>query len=528
MYATAVVFTAIAFALRAGMDPALKGEMHFTLFWVAAAAAMWRHGAAAALLSSVLGYVGADFYFIEPVHSLTIFSREQLPITLVYFVITFFTCYMMHIIVTADERSRRLIEELADRKAELESENQERSRAINALQKTERLLREVLRALPVGVWIMDETGRISETNPVGLQVWGGARMVKPDQFHEYKAWYTKTGKRIQANEWAAARAFAHGDTTINEELEIEAFDGTRKIILNSAIPIWEGGKVVGAIIVNQDISERKRNEDELRRAKESQEEHSKVLEEQVTERTAHLHETIHSLEGVLYHIAHNLRAPLRAMEGFSSLLLQNYGSKLDELGRSYLGRIAEGAVRMDGLIQDLLTYGRVAREELGGDRIQLKLLLEECLDQLRPEIAAKNAIIRMRDPLPEVSSNRSLLLKIFCALLSNAIRFSRPGVPPEVEVYSKRMDGAWRICVQDNGIGISHEYQPKVFQIFEKLTQDADSSGSGMGLAIAQKAAQRLGGGIGVNSEPGEGSCFWVDLPDAPKLLSAPPSRVTL
>lgn len=123
------------------------------------------------------------------------------------------------------------------------------------------LLAAVLDALPVGVWIMDREGRITHGNPAGLRIWAGARYVGPDQFGEYKGWWTDTGKAIEPHEWAAARAIQRGETSLDEMIDIECFDGTRKTILNSALPIrGRDGSVTGAIIVNQDISDRRRIE----------------------------------------------------------------------------------------------------------------------------------------------------------------------------------------------------------------------------------------------------------------------------
>lgn len=123
------------------------------------------------------------------------------------------------------------------------------------------MLAAVLDALPVGVWIMDREGRITHGNPAGRRIWGGARYVGPEQFGEYRGWWTDTGKRIEPNEWAAARAIQKGETSLDEVIDIECFDGSRKTILNSALPVrGTDGRIVGAIIVNQDISLRRKAE----------------------------------------------------------------------------------------------------------------------------------------------------------------------------------------------------------------------------------------------------------------------------
>ena len=139
-----------------------------------------------------------------------------------------------------------------------------RRQSENALRETEQTLRHVLDTLPVGVWIMDRAGRITMGNPAGQRIWAGARYVGPEQFGEYKGWWLSTGEPIAAEEWAAARAIRNGEISLDEEIAIECFDGMRKIILNSAIPLrGEDGSVNGAIIVNQDITARKEIEKEL-------------------------------------------------------------------------------------------------------------------------------------------------------------------------------------------------------------------------------------------------------------------------
>lgn len=150
----------------------------------------------------------------------------------------------------------------------------------DALRETERMLRSVLDALPVGVWIVNADGVITLGNPAGIRIWAGARYVGPEQFGEYKAWRVTTGLPIAPDEWAAARAIRFGETAINEEIEIECFDGTHKVILNSAIPLVDADQAIhGAIIVNEDITARKKYEVELQRAKEEVEATSLELEQ---------------------------------------------------------------------------------------------------------------------------------------------------------------------------------------------------------------------------------------------------------
>jgi len=169
-------------------------------------------------------------------------------------------------------KHRQHLKELVEeRTAELSTANEKLQNEINehkqteiALRQSEALLHKVLETLPVGVWILDEKGNVVHGNPTSQQIWAGAKYVGIDRYEEYKGWWLRTGKQIESNEWAAARAILKGETSVNEEVEIECFDGTRKIMLNSAVPIMnEHGEIIGAVAVNQDITERKRAEIEL-------------------------------------------------------------------------------------------------------------------------------------------------------------------------------------------------------------------------------------------------------------------------
>lgn len=267
-------------------------------------------------------------------------------------------------------------------------------------------------------------------------------------------------------------------------------------------------------VLNREVQERMKVEVELKSAQGQLKRHAEQLEKCVADRTAHLEETIHSLEGVLYHIAHDLRAPLRSIEGFSHSIRTAYETVLDESALGDLRRIADSAVRMDGLIHDLLAYGKVGRQELTFGAVNLECMLKKCITSLGDEIATKNATIEIISPLPTVEGDSGLLEQLFYQLLSNAIKFVQPTTQPHVRIWAESRGSKSRIFIQDNGIGIAEEYHQKVFLPFERVC--LDHPGAGIGLAIAKKAIQRLGGRIGLESDLGKGSCFWVELNGAP------------
>jgi signal transduction histidine kinase len=259
-------------------------------------------------------------------------------------------------------------------------------------------------------------------------------------------------------------------------------------------------------------------------------EYAHALERRVEQRTAHLQETIQSLESVCYHIAHDLRAPLRAMQGFTTLLLTEYAPKFDAKGVAYANRISEAAGRMDILIQGLLEYGQLGHDSFPPSTVHLQQTVTRVVAHFKEEIERKGATVNVRGPFPEISANESLLERVFTNLLSNALKFAKAS--PQVDIWAEDLPGVVRICFQDNGIGIPSEYVERLFRVFERLHAGKEYPGTGIGLAIASKAAERLGGRIGVKSAVNQGSCFWLEVPTASSAggdgrsatTSAPPS----
>jgi signal transduction histidine kinase len=241
---------------------------------------------------------------------------------------------------------------------------------------------------------------------------------------------------------------------------------------------------------------------------------NEALEARVRERTAKLQQTIHDLETFSYSITHDMRAPLRAMQGFSKMLLEQYGAKLDAEGAEFLQRIAGAANRLDLLIRDVLSYSNIVRAELTLVPVDLDLLIRDILRDY-PDLHPPKAQIHIVDKLPPALGNEAFLTQIFSNLLGNAVKFVAPGVTPNVEVSHGRQDGFLRVKIRDNGIGIASPHQEGIFKLFHRAQNSYP--GTGIGLAVVHKAVERLGGRVGLESEPGKGSTFWVDLREAQK-----------
>jgi PAS domain S-box-containing protein len=235
------------------------------------------------------------------------------------------------------------------------------------------------------------------------------------------------------------------------------------------------------------------------------------LEQRVAERTAQLQTTISELEAFSYSLSHDMRAPLRAMEGYTQLLRNILSDKLGPKEEDFFGRIMASAERLDNLIQDVLQYSRVARAPLELKEIDLEKIVAQVISDY-PNLQPPEADIRIQKPLLPVLGHEAFLTQCISNLLSNAVKFVAPGVKPKVTVSTKAYGREARLFVEDNGIGISPENQKQIFGIFQRLHPTTTYPGTGIGLAIVQKAVQRMGGRVGVESTLGKGSSFWLQL----------------
>ncbi len=271
-------------------------------------------------------------------------------------------------------------------------------------------------------------------------------------------------------------------------------------------------------------AELRQKEAELREAQAKLQAHAEDLEKTVASRTAKLHEMVAELEHFSYAIVHDLRAPLRAMQGFAAMIEEECALCERKLSREYFRRIKIASSRMDQLIADSLNYSKAVRQELMLEPVSLFELLDGLVETY-PNLQSDKADIQIAHDLPSVLGNEAALTQCFSNLLGNAVKFSKAGAKPQIRVRAEALDsrpgaspqGALnqmvRIWVEDNGIGIAKESQQRIFGMFERATTDHE--GTGIGLAIVRKVAQRMGGEVGVESEPGQGSRFWVELPIA-------------
>lgn len=254
-----------------------------------------------------------------------------------------------------------------------------------------------------------------------------------------------------------------------------------------------------------DITNMKSIQDEL-------EQYKNQLEELVNEKTAELREANEELEAYTHSISHDLKAPLRAIQGFSEELLKEHKGSMDQDAIDCLERIIHASQRMDDLIDNLLTYSRVAKSSKDLRRVSLEEAISECIDDFEDIIEDRGVSLKVSGELPDVHGRHTDLVQIFSNLISNALKFVDEGVTPKVRIWTEEHDGYIRIWVEDNGIGIPEDKQEDIFELFERLHSRDKYPGTGVGLSIVSKAVRRMDGRVGVQSIMGEGSKFCIDL----------------
>ena len=236
------------------------------------------------------------------------------------------------------------------------------------------------------------------------------------------------------------------------------------------------------------------------------------LEDRIAERTAALQATVGELEAFSYSVSHDMRAPLRAMQGYAQKLIDDYlGKTLDDQASEYLSRISRAAIRMDTLIQDVLTYTKVLREKVPMGTVNLEGLIKDMLEAY-PQWRQPKVQISIASPLPPVVGNEALLTQCISNILSNSVKFVSPGTIPEVRIWAESSGDNLRLCFQDNGIGIAAENHWRIFRMFERINPASQFEGTGIGLTIVRKAVERMNGSCGFESEFGKGSTFWIEL----------------
>jgi len=297
-----------------------------------------------------------------------------------------------------------------------------------------------------------------------------------------------------------------GIPKINYEETQLTIDGRVTNVRTSKIPLRNHeGNIIGVLGTFEDITARKLAEEEIKKL-------NQTLEERVVRRTAQLEAINNELESFSYSISHDLRAPLRAISGFSQILSTRHRKTLNDQGRQYMDYIVEASLRMEQLINDLLDYSRLGRKSLDIRPVKLSKIVDNVHSDFKKKLKEIGAKLIVDKELPEVRGDESLLRQIFSNLIENAITYRRKDIQLEIKIKCEPEGKGYILKITDNGIGIPKEHWEKIFNVFQRLHSEDVYPGTGIGLATVRKALNILNGTIRVESVVGEGSSFIIYL----------------
>ncbi|MCI0390672.1 MAG: ATP-binding protein [Acidobacteria bacterium] len=316
---------------------------------------------------------------------------------------------------------------------------------------------------------------------------------------------------MELNIWESLAARAKLITPLKErglvrnlETKFRTKGGDVRILLSSAEMIELGGQPC-VLVASSDITERKQAEEALNQL-------NAKLEQRVADRTAALDAKARELETFAYSVAHDLKAPLRGIEGYSRLLLEGHLDGLDEEGRAFIGAIRRSTERMNQLIDDLLAYSRIERRALSAEHIELRPFVETLVEERRAELKERKISLTMEVNGGVVVADAAGLSQALRNYLDNAIKFTSETPEPRIEIGAEETEKSCRLWVRDNGVGFDMKYHDRIFEIFQRLHRLEDYPGTGIGLAIVRKAMERMGGRAWAESGEGRGATFYLEL----------------
>jgi PAS domain S-box-containing protein len=408
-----------------------------------------------------------------------------------------------------NESLERRVEErtaaLSQANQELQAEIAERKRAEAALLYSEERLRLTMEAANIGSWDWDLKNDTWSASPIYYTMLGYEPHAGPADRDEWL-------KRVHPDDRALVAEKIHGVLARDfkehrYEARLRHADGTYRwqYVHGFGIERDEKGRVTRMLGIRLDITEQKRAEEEIRRL-------NQELEQRVFKRTAQLETANKELEAFAYSVSHDLRAPLRHIDGFLELLQQRIDGTLDERSRHYMDTISSSAKYMGQLIDDLLAFSRMGRYELSKTQVDLGTLVHKVVQELEPETESRDVHWHIAN-LPTIEGDGAMLHLVLTNLIANALKFSRACVPAVIEIGCRADEKETIFFIRDNGVGFDMAYVDKLFGVFQRLHPADEFEGTGIGLANVRRIINRHGGRTWAEGKTDHGATFYFSLP---------------
>ena len=390
----------------------------------------------------------------------------------------------------------------------------EQKRAEEVLRASEQKHSSVLENMSEGVMLVDAQGNSIYQNTASLRIHGSAPgetgFLKHEELPVLWEGWDEAGRPLPIAEWPISRV-TRGERVQNQILRARRSDTGHEFFASyNGCPVYgENGEVALRFITINDITERKRAEQEIAKL-------NTELEQRVVERTAQLEAANRELEAFSYSVSHDLRAPLRAVDGFSLAVLEDYGPQLPEEGQRYLKTIRSGAQRMGALIDDLLMFSRMNRSAMQKQAVAMDELVAAVLVDAGSPWPGRVINVRT-ERLPSVMGDPALLRQVWINLISNALKYTRKCAAAEIVIGCTEDAGVCTFYIRDNGVGFDMRYVDKLFGVFQRLHRAEDYEGTGVGLAIVQRIVHRHGGKIWAEARVDHGAAFYFTMGGDPK-----------
>jgi PAS domain S-box-containing protein len=476
-YGVAVAAVAVALGAALLLQRSRIERLEFPIFLFEIALVVWFLGVGPAILAVVLSSLAFDYYFTEPLHSLVVDTTD-----LAYYVV--FVLFAL-LITWFSAIRRRFEQQLLQSGDELRKEVAVRSQQASLLNLTHDT-----------IFVRDMSDTITYWNRGAQELYGWTvEQAMGKHSHEL----LQTGFPLPIDE---VRAELLRSSRWEGELQKTKADGSRVVVASRwSLRRDEQGRPLAILETNNDVTDRKRREEENRK-----------LNVELGKRSAELEASNKELEAFAYSISHDLRAPLRHVVGYTELLQKHAASTLDEKSRRYMTTIMDSAKRMGNLIDDLLSFSRIARTETRRTTVSLEQLVKEVRDEMQPETSGREIAWRI-GALPDLYGDRSMLRLALVNLISNAVKFTRKRPRAEIEIGSLERSDAVTVFVKDNGVGFDMKYVNKLFGVFQRLHQPEAFEGTGIGLATVQRIIHRHGGRVWAEAFVDRGATFFISIP---------------